>query len=234
MRAGAAWGQAVGNSMLFIGRVRAPVRLPAAGVLHLGLEQELFAWDPAHGPPSPGHRRGWSGDRVRPVGGWPHRDLPPGRQADPRHRAARPPARSEPAPAGPADDVPGACRCPSPATCSSSGCSPCPAATPGWNWWTTRAGASGDFSSGATSWNRWTPPPPGPPPSSPGPPRWRWTGGGPPAPPRSSSRWVDAASRRNETRRPGKPPGVRIRPPTGPPFDLPNTFGTALRGLPFP
>ena len=51
-RAGAAWGAQLNGALLFVGRLRPPVRLPApdvAGTLHLGLEQEIFAWDPASG-----------------------------------------------------------------------------------------------------------------------------------------------------------------------------------------
>jgi hypothetical protein len=51
-RAGAAWGAQLQGALLFVGRLRPPVRLPPAsvpGVLHLGLEQEIFAWDPRSG-----------------------------------------------------------------------------------------------------------------------------------------------------------------------------------------
>jgi hypothetical protein len=51
-RAGASWGASLRGALLFVGRRRPPVRLPPAtvpGVLHLGLEQEIFAWDPASG-----------------------------------------------------------------------------------------------------------------------------------------------------------------------------------------
>jgi hypothetical protein len=51
-RAGAAWGTQLRDGFLFVARLRAPVRLPppdVTGVLHLGLEQEIFAWDPRSG-----------------------------------------------------------------------------------------------------------------------------------------------------------------------------------------
>jgi len=51
-RAGVAWGTQLQGALLFVGRLRPPVRLPPAsvpGVLHLGLEQEIFAWDPRSG-----------------------------------------------------------------------------------------------------------------------------------------------------------------------------------------
>jgi hypothetical protein len=51
-RAGAAWGAGLRGTLPFLARLRPPVRLPPAtvtGVLHLGLEQEIFAWDPRTG-----------------------------------------------------------------------------------------------------------------------------------------------------------------------------------------
>jgi hypothetical protein len=47
--AGAAWGQPLADAVLFVARTQAPVRLPPAGVLYLGLGQEIFAWLPASG-----------------------------------------------------------------------------------------------------------------------------------------------------------------------------------------
>jgi hypothetical protein len=47
--AGKAWGASLRSALLFVGRTRKPVRLPAAGVLYLGLEQEIFAFLPASG-----------------------------------------------------------------------------------------------------------------------------------------------------------------------------------------
>jgi hypothetical protein len=47
--AGQAWGQSLGEALLFVGRTREPVRLPPAGVLYLGLEQEIFAFLPTRG-----------------------------------------------------------------------------------------------------------------------------------------------------------------------------------------
>jgi hypothetical protein len=48
-RAGAQWGQRLAGGLLFVARTRPPVRLPAKGVLYLGLNQEVFAWLPATG-----------------------------------------------------------------------------------------------------------------------------------------------------------------------------------------
>ncbi len=48
--AGRRWGQELGEeALLFVARRGPPVRLPAAGVLHLGLEQEVLAWLPRSG-----------------------------------------------------------------------------------------------------------------------------------------------------------------------------------------
>jgi hypothetical protein len=62
-RAGAAWGAALRGAVLYVARLRPPVRLPAEGVLHLGLEQEIFAWDPASG-----HHRQVTAEDGRVVG----------------------------------------------------------------------------------------------------------------------------------------------------------------------
>jgi hypothetical protein len=47
--AAAAWGQPLGNAMLLVARTRPPVHLRGEGVLHLGLNQEIFAWFPETG-----------------------------------------------------------------------------------------------------------------------------------------------------------------------------------------
>jgi hypothetical protein len=47
--AAAAWGRPLPDSVLFVARTQLPVRLPGEGVLHLGLNQEIFAWFPATG-----------------------------------------------------------------------------------------------------------------------------------------------------------------------------------------
>ena len=48
-RAGERWGHALAESVFFIARSGAPVRLPGEGVLYLGLNQEIYAWLPATG-----------------------------------------------------------------------------------------------------------------------------------------------------------------------------------------
>jgi hypothetical protein len=47
--AAAAWGQSLAGAMLIVARTRPPVHLRGEGVLHLGLNQEIFAWFPATG-----------------------------------------------------------------------------------------------------------------------------------------------------------------------------------------
>ena len=49
LAAGRAWGEGLDQALLFVARRGPPVRLPASGVLHLGLEQEILAWLPATG-----------------------------------------------------------------------------------------------------------------------------------------------------------------------------------------
>lgn len=50
-RAAAAWGASLAGNLFYVARVRPAVRLPpvATGTLHLGLEQEIFAWNPRTG-----------------------------------------------------------------------------------------------------------------------------------------------------------------------------------------
>jgi hypothetical protein len=47
--AAAAWGEPLAGAMLFVARTGPPVRLRGEGALHLGLNQEIFAWLPATG-----------------------------------------------------------------------------------------------------------------------------------------------------------------------------------------
>jgi hypothetical protein len=44
-----AWGQPLADAVLVVARTRPPVHLRGEGVLHLGLNQEIFAWFPATG-----------------------------------------------------------------------------------------------------------------------------------------------------------------------------------------
>ena len=46
---GRTWGANLEGGVLFVARRSPPVRLPAAGVLYLGLEQEILAWSPTTG-----------------------------------------------------------------------------------------------------------------------------------------------------------------------------------------
>lgn len=44
-----AWGAGLEDDLVFVARVRAPLGLPAEGVLVLGPQQEIFAWSPTTG-----------------------------------------------------------------------------------------------------------------------------------------------------------------------------------------